>query len=298
MNFPGFRSTFVAVCSLAIVLVAAPTMAQAQTVAGFTNVSGWSGMKVNSTTYLADAYDGASGLDPTKQNSLNGSNSVWDMVGNQSTYLFQVATGTTSSGSAVAFSIRLGDYTSQGLKQGSVGLIMEDTNGYFGYGLQFAANGGVSIYRLKPVTPINLTPSGFTYTWGNNAAANNTNTIASGASTILYNYQSATSGTSLSTSGDAWLTFVVSLTEIQNFRSDSNWSYNANVGALAFTSSNALNGNINSDYPGTSTSSLTFSAESGSPVPEFPTALLLGGLLAPLGALQWWRRRRAIAAQS
>jgi hypothetical protein len=94
-----FRATSVAL------FLGSALIVSAQTVTGFTNVSGWSGMKTDATTYLADRYDteaGApsNGSDPTKQNSLNGSDSVWNMVGNQSTYLFQVASGTTSSGAA------------------------------------------------------------------------------------------------------------------------------------------------------------------------------------------------------
>lgn len=253
---------------------------RAQTVAGYTQNTSWAGMKVNSSTFLSDLYDGATGLDPSKQNQLNGSNRIWDLVGDQTSPLFRVSQGTTSSGAAYAFSVRLADWQSGGLKQGAVGLLIQDTGGFFGYGLQFAANGGLSVFRITPTTT-NLTAASFTF---------NFSTISAGASTVLYSYEVAT-GTPLSAGSDAWLTFVISQSELNSFRGTT-WAYNANIGASAFTSSSALNGQINADFPG-SGGTITFASESGTVVPEFPTAILLGAMTLPLAGLVFWRRRRA-----
>lgn len=268
----------------AVALLSAAISVRAQTVSGYTQSTAWAGMKVSPTTYLSDLYDGASSADPSKQNSLNGSNKIWDLVGDQTNYLFKVSQGSTSGGTAYAFSVRLGDYQSGGLKQGAVGLLIQDSAGFFGYGLQFAANGALSVFRITPTTT-NLTAASFTY---------NFTTISSGASTILYNYETAT-GTPLSSTTDAWLTFVIAQSELTSFRGTT-WTYNANIGASAFTSSSALNGQINADFPG-SGGTITFASESGVPVPEFPTAVLLGGLFLPLAAFEFWRRRRAAAAK-
>lgn len=269
--------------SATILMLGALISVRAQTVAGFTQSTSWVGMKNSSTTYLSDFYDGASGADPSKQNQLNGSNKIWDLVGDQTNHLFQVSQGTTSAGTAYAFAVRLGDYQATGLKQGSVGLLVQDSNGFFGYGLQFAANGAVTVFRITPTTT-DLTAASFTYSY---------TTIASGASTVLYSYQTA-SGTALSSTTDAWLTFVIAQSEISNFRGTT-WTYNSNVGASAFTSSSALNGQINADFPG-SGGTISFATESGAPVPEFPTALLTAGLLLPGLAVVLWRRRQAASA--
>jgi hypothetical protein len=276
----------------ALVLTLTKTQAQ-PTVSGFTPTGSWSGLKVG-TAFLSDAYDaGNASLDPTKQSSLAGSNKIWDMVGNSTTPLFQIAEGTTSSGTAYGWSIRLADFDSNGLKTGSVGLLLSDTSGYYGYAMSFAANGAVSLYRIRPVEPVNLTPSGFTFTYGNNTAASNTTAVSSGG--ILYSYAVTNAGTTLSASSDAWLTFVVPLTEIRAFTGNNLWTYNSSIGATAFTTSQPVNGSINADYAGTSTTALTFSSESGTvaSVPEIPTALFTGVLLAPLAAFKLWRRRRA-----
>jgi len=258
---------------------------QAQpTVTGFTP-SGWTGLKAG-TSLLADAYDnGNASADPTKQSSLAGSNKIWDMVGDTTTPLFQISQGTLTSGGATAYgwSIRLADFDSNGLKTGSVGLLLADPTGYYGYALSFAANGAVSLYRINPNSPLNLTPSGFTFTF-----------TSVSAGTILYSYQVTNSGTKLSATSDAWLTFVVPLTEIRSFTGNSSWTYTTSIGATAFTTSQPVNGSINADYAGTNTSLLTFSSESGTVtvVPEVSTALFTGGLILPLAAFQAWRRRR------
>lgn len=282
--------------AILLTLLFIPQRSAAQTVSGFTNSSGWSGLKVGSV-FLTDAYDaGSSNLDVTKQSSISGSNSVWDLVGNTTIPLFQVAEGTiTSSGAAAnAWSVRLGDYRAQGLGNGNVGLLLADTTGYYGYALSFASNGSVSLYRIKPNDPITLTPSGFTYTYGNNAAANNSSALT--ASGVLHNYEQITTGTQLSATTDAWLTFVIPLSEIRTFTGNSSWTYNSSVGATAFTGTQQVNTNINADYAGTSTTALSFGAQSGTvvaaAVPEIPTAVFSAGLILPLAAFRAWRRRR------
>lgn len=278
------------IAGTALSALAFSSQLSAQTVSGFTNTSGWSGLKVGSS-FLADAYDsGSAGTDPTKQSSLAGSNKIWDMVGDTTIPLFQIAEGTASSVTAYAWSVRLADYTANGLKTGSVGLLLADASGYYGYAMSFAASGAVSLYRIKPSEPINLTPSGFTFTFGNNSAANNSTAVSTGG--ILYNYEAAGSGLS---TNDAWLTFVVPLSEVRNFTGNSAWTYNTSIGATAFTTSQPVNGSINADYAGTSTAALTFSSQSGTVtvIPEIPTALFTGTLLIPLAALHAWRRRRS-----
>lgn len=276
-------------------LLASFVSAQAQTVSGFTNTSGWSGMKINSTTYISDLLDNPNGTDLSSQSGMNGANAPWDMVGDQSLYVFQVATGTTSSGDAVAFSVRLGNFQTNGLKQGSAALMLKDTTGIWGYGLQFSSNGALSVFRASTSPNVAMTPSGFTFTWGNDLAASNGNSLASGASTVLYNYQAVTGGQI--GGSDAWLTWVISLAEIRTFRSNPSWTYNPDVGALAFTSSNALNGNVNADYQGATGGTLVFSSQSGTVVPEFPTALILGAMTLPFGIFEFLRRRRAAKAK-
>lgn len=289
--FPLRGRTLVAAAALLVIQAGL----HAQTVTDFVNTSGWSAMRVGAATF-ADLYDnGAAGLDTTKITGLSGSNKIWDMVGDSTRPVFQIASGTTPSGPAYAWSVRLADFDVNGLKTGTVGMLLADsTHGYYGYAMSFAANGNVSLYRIKPAAPFNFNPGAFTFTYGNNATATGSAAVTAGG--ILRNYEQITSGTPLSATSDAWLTFVIPLSEIAAFTGDNNWTYVNTIGATAFTSSGTINGKITADYAGTTTSLLTFSSQSGTVVVPEPETY--AGFATASLALFWVGRRRLQAPKA
>lgn len=266
------------------------------TVAGFTNASGFQDLKIG-TNNVVDGYDnGNANSDPTKQNQLNGTNSRFDLVGNASFGVVQIATGTVQVSSvataAMAFRIRLADFNANnGIKSGSVITLIQNDTSVFGVGLGVTANGGVTLAGITSNTGTTLTAS-YQYTLGT--------TISTDAARYSYTQaNSAIGGTS-----DAFVTFVVLASELSTI--SSGFTFGTNTGVSVFTNSGGSglgSGNINADFitsDNTFGGSLAFGSTSGStaPIPEFSTAMILGVMLMPAFCLRRPRRNRTNTANA
>lgn len=296
-SFPKLRGTTVpsalrrfASLSLMGILFISGSHAQV-TVAGFTGT--FQNLKIGSNNII-DGYDnGSVNSDLSKQSNLQGTNQKLDLVGNATSSVIQVATGTVMvssvATSAVGFRVRLADYNATNFKNISSIILIQNGDSVFGVGLGLDASK-------------NLTLAGITSNPGTTLNAQYQYTVGTTISTdsARYSYTQADGAAVGGVGTDAYLTFVVLSSELSSI--SPGFTFGSTTGVSVFTNgggSSLTSGNINMDFissDGTATGSLAFGSTSGSttPVPEFSTAMILGmSLLPPIGVQLLRRRRRA-----
>lgn len=260
------------------------------------DANGYQNLKIGSTN-LIDGYDnGTANSDPSKQSQLNGTNVTFDMVGNTTYSVVQVASGTMSGtgASAVAVRVRFA-YDNKGFKSGGAVALFQNGTSVFGVGLSVTSNNSFSLLSLtsNPGTTFNAQ---YQFTAGPTP-------IATNSTRYSYTQINAGTGGNVSSSSDAFLTFVVLQSELQAI--SPGFSFGSTTGVSVFTNGggNGLgSGGINMDFissDNTATGSLAFGSTSGStstiPIPEFSTAMILGLALFPPIFLSRRRRRSATA---
>lgn len=239
---------------------------------------------------INDIYDGPGNLDLSKQSSLAGSSSPWDLVGTSSQAVVQIASGAYAFGGSVGtqnallFRVRTAYYDSRGPGSGSV-VVLFNTGSVatsFGIAASFNNSAGTTPSSFSWVTPGASTTltSAFSYSVTAVTAGRavgsyvQANTIAGTTNTTFSNYSG----------NDAYTTFAVLSSDL-NGKAGGTFAISTPV--TVFTNNNTNLSQINSDWVGDpSTGYLTFGA-----VPE-PATWAQCGVLSLTGAFVWWRRRR------
>lgn len=256
------------------------------------DANGYQNLKIGSTN-LIDGYDnGTANSDPSKQSQLNGTNVTFDMVGNSTYSVVQVASGTISGASAVAVRVRFA-YDNKGFKAGGAVALFQNNSTVFGVGLSVTSNNSFTLLSLTS-NPGTTLDAQYQFTVGPTA-------ISTDSARYSYTQINAVTGGNVSSTSDAFLTFVVLQSELQAI--SSGFSFGSTTGVSVFTNGggNGLgSGGINMDFissDNTLTGSLAFGSTSGStvPIPEFSTAMILGVVLFPPIFLSRRRRRSATA---
>lgn len=231
--------------------------------------------------FLGDTYDaGNAGLDPSKQNGLNGSSSNLDLVGNSSLALLQIGSDSTRT----YFRVRLADYKANG-NSGSAIVLLNDGSTTFGVGAMIGTSKDDGVYFVTPAPGTTLT-AGFTYT-------NPTKLTATGFS---YNTVVSIDGSvgSISTGGDAFLSFSV-LNSTLAGQAGAFAIVNATRATVVTNNNSSWNGQINADYIsfGATGNSAGNPLEFGAPalVPE-PATWVSTGVMVAFGVVILWRRRQ------
>jgi hypothetical protein len=286
------RSRF-ALCLFCFAL-ALPRLSAQTTVGTFTSSGSFQTIKIGSNNF-SDAYDsGNANADPSKQNQLNGASQNLDLVGNATFPLLQIATGTVTGGAdAIAIRTRMAAYSaSQGVKQTSLIILFQNNSSVFGVG--FSVDSSNNFVLAGVTSNANTTfNSQYQFTVGT--------TLASGATDAAnrYTYVQSDSNFGGNNKPDAFLTFWVLASELTAI--SPGFSFGSTTGVSAFTNqggNNLTSGGINADYvtaDNTAGGQLAFGSTSGSttPIPEFPTALIVGAAALPLLGFQLWRRRKS-----
>lgn len=300
--------------ALFLTLVAFVPAVQAQVTALTADSTSFKGLlSLNAGGYLSDPYDfGNQGLDPSKQSGLNGSSTMWDLVGNSTKPLVQVGLGTFTgtlntsastsqsytNASAVYFRVRLADYQVQ---TGSVVVLFNNGAQSFGFGAQLGNTGSNSnkngVYYITPNAGTTLT-AGFQYSTTQiyyDAGAFNYSTVtAIDGANGPYAGEISTVNTRLD---DAYLTFVVLNSNLVT-PNGTPFAVTNNTQMTVFTNNNSqMNGNINADYLSFNATgnSNTNPLEFGSMAIPEPSTWISSGVMLLGGGLMWWRRRRRIS---
>lgn len=312
MIIRNMKRTPAAACLLALLAFASAGQAQITTLTQ--NSTAYNPLlSFNTGGYLADPYDfGNQGLDASKQSGLNGSSTMWDLVGNSAKPLVQVGTGTftgtlnTSAStsqsykdeSAVYFRVRLADYQVQ---TGSVVILFNNGAQSFGFGAQLGNTGSNAtkngIYYIKPNAGTSLT-AGFQYSttqiyYDAGAYDYSTVTAIDGANGP-YAGEISTVNTRLD---DAYLTFVVLNSNLVT-PNGGTFAVTGATQMTVFTNNNSqMNGNINADYLSFSVAANnnTNPLEFGAMVIPEPSTWISSGVMLLGGGLMWWRRRRRLS---
>ena len=258
------------------------------------DANGYQNLKIGSAN-ISDGYDnGTVNADPSKQSQLNGTNVTFDMVGNSTYSVIQVASGTMSGSGASAVAVRVRfAYDNKGFKAGGAIALFQNNSTVFGVGLSVTSNNSFTLLSLTS-NPGTTLDAQYQFTVGPTA-------ISTDSARYSYTQINAGTGGNVSATSDAFLTFVVLQSELQAI--SSGFSFGSTTGVSVFTNGggNGLgSGGINMDFissDNTLTGSLAFGSTSGStvPIPEFSTAMILGVVLFPPIFLSRRRRRSATA---
>lgn len=270
----------------ALLALAAPAALHAQltlTSADTNFTSAW----VSAGVAISDIYDGSTNIDPSRQSTLSGSSSTWDLVGTSSKAVVQVASGTyafggsTGTQNAFLFRVRTADYDSKGPGSGSIVVLFNNGTvaSSFGIAVSFNNTAGTTPSSFSWVTPsagTSLT-SAFSYS-----------ATAVTAGTMVGSYVQATSisGTTNTTfanytGNDAYTTFAVLASALNT---EAGGTFSIRTPVTAFTNNNTNLSQINGDWIG-SNGVLQFGT-----VPE-PATWAQFGAISCTGAFVWWRRR-------